>query len=512
MTKDLEKVFNSTKNILLLGPAGTGKSTILREYIDNHTACLIVAPTGLAALNIGGETAHKVFHIPVPAYESPSFAKNKKGAITSAQLKTIAAADTLIIDEISMFKSDAFAFMIKVLRKAEKMKGSKIRVIASGDFCQLPPVVKKDELKLMKKFGFDPSGYAFTTSEWKSLSFKVVELTEIKRQSDIEFITQLNKVWAGDKKCVSYFDQFVVSDKEDYIQNQLLTSDDICICGTNAEADRINRMYLDSLPGSTVALQSVKDGRVSSGIVDDIVLIKPGARVMFTANDVKSRFKNGTFGTVEKVCDEYVNVNIDGKTHSIYRYDFNLYSYQTKAGALIKNQVGCIHQFPFKVAKAITIHKSQGQTFDKLVVLPEIFAAGQLYVALSRVRTPEGLVLLEPVRPEHLIDNDVVRKFIKNGYKWEVKKKESVKKTVTKKKTVKKTDKKVHAKTKTTVKSDKKTPTKKKTVTNVTKKSKTADKKKVSKTGVKTKNKTNTKKTSVKTSIKKPTTKKRKIS
>lgn len=170
-----------------------------------------------------------------------------------------------------------FSFAIKVLRKAEKLKGSKIRVIVSGDFSQLPPVVRKADEKLMKKFGFDLSGFAFTTPEWKSLNFKVVELTDVKRQSDLEFITELNRVRVGDFTNYDYFNQFV-NDDPDY-------SDGICICGTNAEADKINNTYLDELTGTERAFRSTKTGRVPMGYVDDIIVLKQGARVIFTAND-----------------------------------------------------------------------------------------------------------------------------------------------------------------------------------------------------------------------------------
>ena len=147
----------------------------------------------MAAFLVGGETVHKVFHIPVPCFDSPSFAKGKKGAITQAQLKAIAKADEVIIDEISMLNNGAFRFMIKVLHKAEKIKGSKIRLIVSGDFSQLPPVVTKSDLKFMKKFGLHESGFCFTTAEWKSCNFKVIELTEVKRQSDKEYIEVLEQ-------------------------------------------------------------------------------------------------------------------------------------------------------------------------------------------------------------------------------------------------------------------------------------------------------------------------------
>lgn len=459
--KNIKKAFDSSSNLFLTGPAGVGKSHWLNDYISTHDNVLVVAPTGIAALHIGGETMHKVFHIPVPAFESPSFAKNKKGAITTAMLKVIAGADTIILDEVSMARNAEFSFMIKVIRKAEKLKGSKIRIIVSGDFSQLPPVVKKTDIKLMKKFGFDESGYAFTTAEWKSCNFKVVELTDVKRQDNKEFITILNEIRVGDHSHIDYFKQFV-NPNPDY-------DDAICICGTNAEADRINQEYLDALPGNTTVLQSRKEGRCGNAFNNDLILVKEGARVIFTSNDlVRNKYKNGTFGVVKSIGADSVVVEIGGNDEVIYRQDYPVYTYSVSGNSLSKKELGVLHQYPFKLGKAITIHKSQGQTFDKVVISPDIFAAGQLYVVLSRVRTPEGMVLLRDILPEHLIIDPIVQKFYDNGYKWEVKKKKPAttkKTTSTKKPAAKKTSaatskKKASTKKKSSTKSSTKKTTK----------------------------------------------------
>ena len=329
-----------------------------------------------------------------------------------------------------MFKNSDFSFASKVLRKAEKLKGSKIRVIVSGDFSQLPPVVRKADEKLMKKFGFDLSGFAFTTPEWKSLNFKVVELTDVKRQSDLEFITELNRVRVGDFTNYDYFNQFV-NDDPDY-------SDVIFICGTNAEADKINNTYLDELTGTERAFRSTKTGRVPMGYVDDIIVLKQGARVIFTANDnIKNQYKNGTFGIVKGFTDDAVIVTVkdaDGNEKDVFvnRQKVSIYSYTATGGTLNKKEVGFVTQFPLRIGKAITIHKSQGQTFEKVIISPTIFAAGQLYVALSRVKSPDGLTLLREISPEDFIIDDVVKQFYTNGYKFDIPKKVAVKKTTTK--------------------------------------------------------------------------------
>lgn len=448
--KEIDKALKSSRNLFITGAAGTGKTYFLNKFIEETPNVLTCASTGIAAINVGGDTAHRVFHIPVPAFDAPSFAKNKKGAITKAQLNVIAKADVIIIDEISLLRNEAFRFLIKVLRKAEKEKGSKIRLIVVGDFSQLPPVVKKTELKLFKKYKLDESGFAFTTQEWKSCNFKVIELTEVKRQDNKEFIDILNKIRLGECYDLGYFDQFV-NKNPDY-------EDAVCICGTNAEADRINQEYLDSLPGNAIALQSRKEGRCISGCVDDVIVVKEGAKVIFTANDtVFKKYRNGTFGVIEQVNTDEVVVKIDGKSERIKRRDFPIYTYSVCNNSLSKKELGVVHQFPFRIGKAITIHKSQGQTFDKVIISPEIFAAGQLYVALSRVRTPEGLTLLRDILPEHLIIDPIVQKFYDDGYTWKVK---PVKKATS---IAKKSTGKISASSKSSVKKTTKKPVAKKT-------------------------------------------------
>ena len=488
--KQIQIAMKSQRNLFITGPAGTGKSTMLFDFIEKNSdkTIIVCASTGMAAFNIGGDTAHKVFHIPVPCFEAPSFAKNKKGAITASQLKIIAQADIVILDEISMFRNDAFRFMAKVLHKAEKVKGSKIRLIVSGDFSQLPPVVSKTDAKLLKKFGLDESGFCFTTAEWKAFNFKVIELTEIKRQDNRDFIQILNQIRLGECKDLSYFDQFV-DENPDY--NNI-----VCVCGTNAVADKLNQEYLESLPGNTVAFQAYKEGYCGNVFNNDVIVVKEGAQVIFTSNDLKgNKYKNGTFGIIKSTEPGNVVVNIDGEDVLVYKQDYPIYSYKATGGVLSKKELGVVHQYPFKLGKAITIHKSQGQTFDRAIISPEIFAAGQLYVALSRVRSPEGLVLLKKVDFNHLIIDPVVQKFYKNGYTWVVKKKSimTAKRNVTTKNTTKKVTK--NEKTTSTKKSAGKKTTQKKTIAKST----------VKKTAGKTVKKPVAKKT-----VKKSTTKKSK--
>lgn len=449
MSKKPEDIlFNTDKNIFLTGAAGTGKTYLINRFIetckDRGVSVCLCASTGIAALNIGGETVHKMFHIPVPCFENPSFAKGKKGAITPGILKGVSSIDILIVDEISMLTAPAFNFMMKVVHKAEKLRGEKIRVVVVGDLNQLPPVVSKNDEKLLRKFGYDRSGYCFTTKEWANCHFKVVELTEVKRQDNAKFIDNLNKVRSGSvtKTIIDYFNGFVMDISDDFDDSEY-----IYVCGTNMKASQINEAYLSSLPGDYKVLKADKTGRVTPGYIEESIIIKEGCRIIFTTNDPKGQYKNGSFGILEAVIPPDPNgeddfhkngsclVRIGDKKIWVQKhlYEANTYSY--KDGALSKKTVGTISQYPFKVGKAITIHKSQGQTFDKCIISPEIFACGQLYVALSRVRTPEGLILLNKIGAPDIQVDETVKKFVKAGYKW---KSPSVTKPVTKKTTGKK--------------------------------------------------------------------------
>ena len=478
MAKKKDYLMDSDRNIFLTGKAGTGKTYLIKQYVDKMESegktVLVSAPTGTAAVNAGGETAHSLFGIPVPCY-GVSISK-----VPPSKIKVLALADAIIIDEVSMMRNDTFSFAMRVLKKAEKLKGSKIRVILTGDFSHLPPVVQKKDLTYLKKFGYDTSGYAFTAKEWNALHLKTVELTKIYRQEDgSELAEMLGKVRENDLSCLKYFKQFVHEGYE-------ASDDEIQICGTNAEADEINRKYLESLPGNMCAFQAEKHGRNAAGICDDIVLLKEGAKVMFLVNDVKKNlYQNGSFGYITSINSKCVNVKLEnGEEIPVFPYEYKSYSYKITGGNLVKNEIGSIKQIPLKIAKAITIHKSQGKTFDHVVISPNIFASGQLYVALSRVTDPKGLILTSEVKPEHFKDNPIVEEFYKNGFTYEVKK--TVKKTASSKtKAVKKSASKTKKKTapaKKTTDRSKKTAVKPKKTTVKTKKTAVKPKNTVSKT------------------------------
>lgn len=415
MQSDFEKnlkILEQNRNILVLGSGGTGKSTLIRAFIERHPELKIItcAPTHTAAINIEGTTVHQLFSVPIPAYG------RNLSDVPKYTIDTLRKADIVIIDEISMCRNDTFAFATKVLAKVNRMKKKRTRLICCGDFYQLPPVVKKNEQKLMKRFGLDISGFPFTTKEWADLKFRVVELTKIYRQDNREMIENLNKIRDGDTSGLWYFDRFTTAKKE------LPSEEVICICGTNAEADKINTERINQLSSLPVAYQATTIGRVTNLPVDRLIMLKTEERVMFTANDycADSKFQNGLMGTiVSTYCDHVVVRTDDGREVVVWPYTWKLYTYRADGTSLIKKEVGEISQIPLRPAWAITIHKAQGKTFDRAVIAPKSFAPGQLYVALSRVTSPEGLFLTESIKDEYVKTSPEVIRFIKNKYEWE---------------------------------------------------------------------------------------------
>lgn len=412
------KVLRSGRNVCLMGNAGTGKTSLLNTYIDEceHDGKIVMkmAPTGIAALKIGGVTIHNGCGIPVPAYGKYEF------DIKPSILKSLAAVDIFVLDEISMARNDVFeyfAMVIKQLKKNRKESGDlrKIQVIVSGDFFQLPPIVKKDELNTFKRLGLDPSGYCFTTPAWQEFRFKTVILTGIMRQNETEYIENLNKLRRGDKTCLSYFNKRVVSDDE----IRALKEIPIRICSTNAEADRINSIELEKIEYPGCAYVAKRVGTCAKDYtVNDCIILKKDAKVIFMANDnIKNEYKNGQIGIVVECKKDSVMVKLDtGRIIEVTSHRWETNKVSIVNGMASKKSIGTYIQLPLKLAYAITMHKTQGQTYDKAIVSPDSFAEGQLYVAISRVKSIDGLMLTSPIKPEYVKVHPLVLAFYDGLY------------------------------------------------------------------------------------------------
>lgn len=474
------------KNIFLTGLPGTGKSYIIKQYIqeqqDAGKQVLVCAPTGIAALNIGGVTMHQAFSIPIPAYG------HYITEITNSKIKAALTADIIIIDEISMCRNDVFEYFGYVVDYVNKA-GRNPQIIVIGDMFQLPPVVPEAEVAKLKRYGFDASGYCFTSRYWKKLKFTAIVLTKVFRQQDEEFVYNLGLLRLGDTACMEYFNNRTV----DNLSNQTIQNGDsiIQICSTNAAAQDINDKKLAELQ-SPMCLYKMKKEKFcpKETVADESLVLKEGARVMFIANDVISQeYTNGEFGTVTLCLDNYVRVLKDsGKEITVFHYKWRTYDVKTADGAITKKEVGNHTQLPLKLAYCVTMHKTQGQTYDKAIVTPSSFACGQLYVALSRVRSINGLFLTQPITEQDIKSNKMVCDFYET-FNYDVSDKIIEKR--------KKLDKAAADRKKKKSKSKKKgshTPTKtKSTKTKKTTLSKSSTKKRTNKTSIKKKSSRKTK-------------------
>lgn len=415
LTADQEeamKLLKSGRNVFVTGEAGTGKSTLINEYRkyleENKIEHIVCAPTGIAAINVGGATLHRTFGAPIGFISEDECNKRKK------EDDVIKNAKVIIIDEISMCRWDLFDYVTSYINQMCRGEGwcNGKQIVVVGDFLQLPPVISGKE----KQFFAGTGGFAFEGRTWKKCRFRTVYLHRIVRQSDETFIHALNQARIGDPNCISYFNMRVSPYDEDAVT----------LCAKNITADEINNRRLYEQPGEEKCYTASFKGDAKKGDFNgtESLRLKVGARVMAIANDVKEeRYANGSMGTVTDLGDESVEVEWDNGLVSqvgVNKWDKNKYEvsektvteevYNKKTGEVeekkrkkkvISTEVtGEIRQIPLRLGYAITIHKSQGNTFDALNVdLSEVFQEGQAYVAISRCASPSGLHLKKPVWP-----------------------------------------------------------------------------------------------------------------
>lgn len=395
-TEGQKRTFNVYKhgcNMFLTGGAGTGKTFIINDIIEdaetNGKNVLVTAPTGIAALNINGATLHHAFKIPfgVLTYRKTTYETDER----------IIAADIIIIDEISMCRIDVFDFIANKILEANRVRKTQgkptIQLIVVGDFFQLPPVMRPKEKELLDKYyGFDIGlGFAYKSKFWSYFKFYNIILTQIMRQSDVALASALNKLRTGDKEIFVELKKHVSNQKNDGIE----------LCGKVSEVNSINETKLALLQSQAVEYNATTAGEVFENdvIVDFKLTLKVGARIMIVINSSEIGCINGQFGFVTGLYSDAVTVRIDGQQNDtvIKPYTWKIKDYRlvmddiTKDEKLEQYDCGTVTQFPLKLAYAMTIHKSQGQTFDKINVSPYCWECGQFYVALSRVRSLDGL-------------------------------------------------------------------------------------------------------------------------
>lgn len=405
----------TNKNVFLTGKAGTGKTTFLKNIkATSPKRIVIVAPTGVAAINAGGVTIHSFFQLSF----GPNIPDNKPAErrISNEKIKAIKAIDLLVIDEISMVRADVLDAIDEVLRRYRNrsLPFGGVQLLMIGDLHQLSPVIKEDEWDLLRPFY--RSVYFFESKALAQSQFITIELTHIFRQADEQFIDLLNKV--RDKKLDAESSRLLNSR---HIPNFQYPDDEkyITLTSHNRAAANINAIKLSELKGKTYTFTAeITDDFPESMYPNELNLeLKVGAQVMFVKNDsnLEKRYFNGKLGEITEIDDELIWVKCPNEKEQIIvsRVSWDNIKYVLDdSKTMQEHTIGTFSQFPIKTAWAITIHKSQGLTFDRAIIdAASSFAHGQVYVALSRCKTFEGLVLSTPITPESVKSDSTIAVF-----------------------------------------------------------------------------------------------------
>jgi ATP-dependent exoDNAse (exonuclease V) alpha subunit len=415
----IDLIENNPVSAFITGKAGTGKSTLL-NIIRSKTKKkhAVLSPTGIAAINVGGETIHSFFKFK----PNISMEQAQKSARTLKNKKLYLALEMIIIDEISMVRADLFDCMdvfLRTVRKSDLPFGG-VQMILIGDIFQLPPVVTQDEASnLMEQY---ETPYFFSAHSFRTLQgyLEFIELETVFRQTDTHFIRILNAIREG---TVEESDLNFLN--ETCLNNNFSSEGLIYLASTNSLADNLNARYLANLPGGTKKIKGKATGSFEGrALPTDLELnLKNGARVIFLNNEPNKKWVNGSLGTVKEILETpnkeiKVIVKLDtGREVEVEKFAWsNMRSeYDHNTGEIKQEETGKFEQLPLRLAWAITIHKSQGQTFEKVMIDlgRGAFAFGQTYVALSRCKTLEGIILKQPLKPKDIMVDPSIVEFYK---------------------------------------------------------------------------------------------------
>ncbi len=409
-------VHDTNASFFLTGRAGTGKTTFLhyiKENVDKQF--IVVAPTGIAAIVAGGVTIHSMFGMPLTP-----ITKDTQFQINEGKWQVLKRVDTIIIDEISMVRCDIIDGIDTVLRTAMKNDlpfGGK-QIIFAGDLYQLEPVVERDEKELIDFFQSEYgtiTPYFYHAHVLQRIKLPKIEFTKIYRQNDTDFQNMLNNIRHG---CI-YSEEIYKINEIGLRNNESETKEQLILTSRNDTAERINQSHLEAIQAAVFTYRGIIEGvfQKNSFPAPEELILKEGTRVMFTHNDTEHKWVNGTVGTISKLTDHSISVILDnGIEVSVNRVEWEniRYKYNRATRKLDSEVIGTFKQYPLKLAWAITIHKSQGMTFDKLKLdlSTGVFMPGQLYVALSRVCSLEGLYLTSPIRLHYIMSKPEIDKFL----------------------------------------------------------------------------------------------------
>jgi hypothetical protein len=421
MTRALQFINSTGRHIFLTGKAGTGKTTFLKSLLlQTHKHAVIVAPTGIAALNAGGTTIHSQFLLPfgmfIPdrAYaESPTegaawYTESvlaKRHPLNSLRKQVLRSIDLLVIDEVSMLRADlldAIDYRLRSARGNHTQGFGGVQLLLIGDLYQLPPVVKREETARLSQYYNTP--WFFESKALQRDGFAYIELDKIFRQRDEDFIRLLNNLRVNrvTNEDLTFLNSYYKSSEEIQGMREVIT-----LTTHNNKADAMNMKALQELQTPSHFFEAKVEGDFLEGIfpVLHTLELKEGTQIMFTRNDSEEgAYYNGKLATVISIDDDGITVSMaDSGSHYVLkksRWENKKYTVNPQTKELEDEVVGTFEQYPIKLAWAITVHKSQGLTFDRAIIdVGSAFADGQVYVALSRLRSIDGLILNTKVDP-----------------------------------------------------------------------------------------------------------------
>ena len=424
----IDMVNNTNRSIFLTGKAGSGKSTLLKYICETTKKKFItLAPTGIAAVNVGGMTMHSFFKMPLkpllpddPDYSPKRIRDTLK--YSKEKIKIIKNLELIIIDEISMVRADMIDFMDKVLRfysgnNREPFGGKQLLLV--GDIFQLEPVIKSDFREILRRY-YD-NFFFFGAAAFSKFKLVAIELRKTYRQKDAMFINMLdrvreNKATAEDlNKINSRCNRGSLGDDEND-GNFVIT-----LATRRDTVDYINEQKLDELKTPKYNFEGVVEGTWSTSILptSQNLTLKEGAQVVFIRNDIEHRWYNGTIARISQISDDAITVELENGDQcelDQYQWENIQYEYDDKEKRIKETVLGTFRQYPIKLAWAMTIHKSQGLTFNRVIIDMEggAFSCGQTYVALSRCTSLEGITLKHPITYRDIFVNPVVIEFSKH--------------------------------------------------------------------------------------------------
>lgn len=399
----LDFALTGAGNLFITGRAGTGKSTLLRCLRDGLTTeTVVVAPTGLAAVNVGGQTIHSFFGLPPRLIRTDDVRRSRNGRV-------MRRLELLIIDEISMVRSDLMAAMdlsLRLNRGRPREPFGGVRLLMFGDLHQLPPVITDHEVAEHLDTAHGGPFFFSVGALQEGAGTSLLELGQVFRQSDEALLHVLNRVRDGE---ADENDLHVLNDRVNPIRTLGEGNPYVILTPTNAAAQRINMAYLDALPANAQTYEAGVTGEfnTASQPTDQMLVLKPGAKVILLRNDPDRRWVNGTIARISRLTERQVFVEVGGREYEVEQvsWESRRYAFDQAAEKVVETIAGTFKQFPLRLAWALTIHKSQGLTLDRVYIDlgRGTFAHGQAYVALSRCRSLEGLALARPLKPSDIL-------------------------------------------------------------------------------------------------------------